>query len=172
LGGIGLVFTVYGFRVAFISYNGECMEGFGMKKKSIFIGIDPGQSNGYAIRHDGVLKLRTLKLYELFEELNSIAGLRAEILVHVENPNLWTYFKNSARADDRLQGAGSVKGTYSHIAEFLKDRDIDFVGLRPDKARNAYGEAKNRELFNKVTGYTGVCSTHARDAAMLIVNCK
>ena len=142
-----------------------------MKKKySIYIGIDPGQANGFAIKKDGVLKLRTLKLYELFEEIDSIAGLRAEILVHIENPNLWTYFKNSTRAADRLQGAGSVKGTYSHITEFLEARGIDFVGLRPDKNRNAYGEAKNRELFNKMTGYTGMCSTHARDAAMLIVN--
>jgi hypothetical protein len=141
-------------------------------KKTIFIGIDPGQSNGFALKKGEKYILETFKLFELFEEFDRLQPFYNEILVYIENPNLWTYFKSSPNASDRLQGAGNVKGTYSHIEAYLKDRKIDYVGLRPDKTRNSYGEAKNRELFNKLTGYTGMCSTHARDAAMLVVNCK
>ena len=142
-------------------------------KKTVFIGIDPGQANGFAIKINNKLELHTFKLYELFETINDLLELNKaeQIQVFIENPNLWTNFKNSPNASDRLQGAGNVKGTYSHIEAYLKSRNIDYVGLRPDKTRNSYGEAKNRELFNKVTGYTGVCTTHARDAAMLIVKC-
>lgn len=143
-----------------------------MKNKKIFIGIDPGQANGFAIKQDGKLNLETFKLYQLFECIDSMKSLHKEIQVFIENPNLWTNFKNSPDAASRLQGAGSVKGTYAHIAEYLTDRNIDFVGCRPDKTRNGYGAAKNIEVFQKLTGYTKRCSEHARVAAMLIAGCK
>lgn len=137
--------------------------------KTIFIGIDPGQANGFAIRKDGELRLYTLKLYEVFEELNSLVGLRKQVVVYIENPNLWTKFKKDDNAKARAQGAGNVKGTYSHIVAYLKAVGFDFVPVMPNKYRNAFGEAKNRGLFEQATGYTKPCSTHARDAAMLIV---
>ena len=145
-----------------------------MKNKKIFIGIDPGQSNGFAIRAYGALQLYTLKLYELFEKIEDVLELHSvdQIQVFIENPNLWTNFKNSPDAASRLQGAGSVKGTYAHIAEYLTDRNIDFVGCRPDKTRNSYGAAKNIEVFQELTGYTKRCSEHARVAAMLIAGCR
>lgn len=142
--------------------------------QKILIGIDPGQKNGFAILKEGNLELKTLKLYELFFKIDDMLKNKGEayLQVYIENPNLWHNFKNSPNAADRLQGAGSVKGTFAHITEFLTDRNINWVGLRPDKQRNALGEHSNRDLFNKITGYTGACSTHARDAAMLIINMK
>lgn len=136
--------------------------------KKIIIGIDPGQSNGFAIWQDGKLNLETFKLYQLFECIEALKPLHSEIQVYIENPHLMHYFKTDARAELRQQGAGNVKGTFTHITTYLDARNITWVGLRPNKVSNSYGEAKNRDLFNKITGYTGLCSTHARDAAMLI----
>lgn len=137
-------------------------------KKSIIIGIDPGQSNGFAIWQDDTLKLHTFKLFELFECIEALKPQHSKIQVLIENPHLMHYFKSDARADLRQQGAGNVKGTFTHITAYLDARNISWVGLRPNKKANTLGEAKNREAFNKITGYNGMCSTHARDAAMLI----
>lgn len=134
----------------------------------LLIGIDPGRNTGFAAYNPDKrsLTLRTLKIHQAFEQVNELNKF-FHLTVVIEDPNLWTHFSvKDKKARARLQGAGSVKRDYSAWVDFLKDRGIPYRAVRPDKNRNAY--AYDKQLFQKITGYTETCSEHARVAAMLV----
>lgn len=138
------------------------------KIRKIKIGIDPGVNTGFAV-FDLVTKELELYTFKIHEAFDKIRELKSNIVsVVVENPNLWTHFGNSKDAAAKKQGAGSVKRDYSAWSDFLESEKIEFLGLRPDKNRNAY--AYNKDLFFRTTNYTKRCSEHARVAAMLVFN--
>lgn len=135
--------------------------------KKLLIGVDPGTHTGiatYDIENNSLI-LSTMKLHEAFRQIAKMNQFW-DLEVVIENPNLWTHFKDTKEAKAKLQGAGSVKRDYSAWVEFLNDYGIPFTGVRPDKTRNSY--AKNQTLFQKITGYTKRCSEHARVAALLV----
>lgn len=131
------------------------------------VGIDPGVKTGLAIFNPKAreLNLKTVKLFEGFEQVKGLRDLFV-IDVVIENPNLWTHFRDHAEARAKLQGAGSVKRDYSAWVEFFEAYGIPYKSVRPDKQRNAI--ATNEQLFKKITGYTGRSSEHARVAGMLV----
>lgn len=135
--------------------------------KKVSIGIDPGRNTGFAVfNHERRgLNLRTYKIHEAFLEIVKMLQF-FDVDVVIENPNLWTRFRDSKEAGARLQGAGSVKRDYSAWVDFLEGFNIPYKSLRPDKTRNSI--ATDINLFQKITGYTGRCSQHARVAAMLV----
>jgi hypothetical protein len=137
------------------------------KKFKYIVGIDPGRKTGLAV-YNTETKLLTLDTCKLHQAFWRVAGLKQlfDIEVVIENPNLWTHFKNTAAAKAKLQGAGSVKRDYSAWTDFLEDYDIPYKAVRPDKTRNSY--AYDTELFVRLTGYKKKCSEHARVAAMLV----
>lgn len=134
--------------------------------KQIFIGIDPGVNTGFAIYNKSTkaLQLYTLKLHKAFDMVRQLKSEIAEVVI--EDPNLWTHFKDSKQAKSKLQGAGSVKRDFKAWNDFLQDEDISFSRRRPDKYRNKL--ATDKDLFTRTTGYTKKCSEHSRVAAMLI----
>lgn len=136
-------------------------------RKKLFIGLDPGVSTGFAIYDpsDKSLQLFTFALHEAFAKVTELKGDN-DVQVVIENPNLWTYFKDKTKAKARLQGAGSVKRDYSAWKAFLEDNKIPYRSVRPDKTRNAY--ALDASLFGKITGYQKRSSGHARVAGMLV----
>jgi hypothetical protein len=133
----------------------------------LFVGIDPGVNTGLAVwdKEGKKLDLKTVKLHQGFDIVRSLkANIKSVV---IENPNLWNYFTDSKAARARLQGAGSVKRDFKAWQDFLADEGIPFHAVRPDKRRNAL--ATNKDHFQRITGYTGKSSEHARVAAMLIV---
>jgi hypothetical protein len=134
----------------------------------ITIGIDPGRNTGYAVYNHGernLSTLETLKIHQAFERILYL-NETCSVDVVIENPNLWTYFKDSKEARAKLQGAGSIKRDYSAWIDFLEDYSIPYKSVRPDKTRNKL--ATDINLFQKITGYKEKCSQHARVAAMLV----
>jgi hypothetical protein len=133
----------------------------------ILIGIDPGKHTGLAFFDPDkkTLTLSTVKIHQAFEEVLKMQQF-VDIEVTIEDPNLWTHFKNTVEAKAKLQGAGSIKRDYSAWVDFLEDKKIPFKSVRPDKTRNKM--AKRAVLFKRVTNYKLRCSEHARVAAMLV----
>lgn len=135
--------------------------------KKLLIGIDPGRNTGFATFNpeERKLDLYTLKLHDAFFQIDKLHDC-FDLEVAIENPNLWTHFKDNKAAKAKLQGAGSVKRDYSAWADFLDDYKIPYRAVRPDKTRNGY--AVDAALFAKITGYTKKSSEHARVAALLV----
>lgn len=136
-------------------------------RKKLFIGIDPGVSTGFAVCDpaEKSLVLSTILLHEGFEEVKRLNESH-DLVVVIEDPNLWTYFKGTKNAKARLQGAGSVKRDYSAWRDFLTSLKIPFKAVQPNKTRNAW--ADDPALFRKLTGYAKKSSKHARVAALLV----
>lgn len=134
------------------------------------IGIDPGTHTGLAVRNleTDELQLFTMKIHTA---LDFVRERKEEIKVLViENPNLWTYFKDTKNARSRLQGTGSIKRDFSIWEYFLTEHKIKFRTTRPDKQRNQLAE--HTEIFARMTGYKERSSHHARVAALLIEGVK
>ncbi len=137
--------------------------------KYLVIGIDPGVKTGIAFwntlnkRFDS---LHTVMLHEGFRLVESHKASISHIVI--EDPTLWTYHGQHYNAAKKLQGAGSIKRDLKAWVDFLTDLGVKFNRVRPDKKRNAISD--NSTLFKQITNYGSRCSTHARDAAMLVVN--
>lgn len=133
--------------------------------KLLILGIDPGVKTGLAIwnKETAKLELLTIKIHQGFDMLREIKN---EIgIVIIENPNLWTHFKNSKEAKAKLQGAGSIKRDFKIWTDFLDDEGIPYRAVRPDKNRNAL--AVDEKKFKQITGYTERSSEHARVAGLM-----
>jgi hypothetical protein len=133
----------------------------------ILIGVDPGRHTGLAFFDPDkkTFTLSTLKIHQAFEEVLKMQQF-VDVEVTIENPNLWTHFKDTHGTMGKVMGAGSIKRDYSAWVDFLEDKKIPFKSVRPDKTRNKL--AKRAVLFKRITNYKLRCSEHARVAAMLV----
>ncbi len=130
----------------------------------IIVGIDPGIKSGYAALNKSTHKLievQTLKLFELFEALNSCPKDRTT--VYIENPNTYIPFGGKKIAAQQ-QGAGAVKQTFKHIIEFLEDRKLKYITTKLQGTL----KKKKADWFKEQTGWEGSTNEHGRDAALLI----
>lgn len=136
-------------------------------KYIFYIGIDPGVNTGVAVYapKSGELLLYTMKIHEAMEligdlrrRLRSVDGL----LVRFEDARQRNWFGKAGR--EQLQGAGSIKRDCKIWEDWLKDKEIPFEMVAPKNNRTKLGA----EQFAKLTGYSGRCSEHSRDAAMLV----
>lgn len=143
----------------------------GTTKKEIYIGIDPGIVSGLAIWHHRSTSkyfqyIKSCKLFELFEHLARYEGIKETVLVRIENPNTWVPFRGSNPEENkaRLMGAGGVKQTYKHIAEYLEYLGLEYAEVK------VYGTKKKVDTpeFKKITGWEKPTNEHGRDAAMLV----
>jgi hypothetical protein len=133
----------------------------------LLIAIDPGVNTGLAILRmpEKQLTLWTVKIHRAFEIVLEMQ-LMHDIEVTIENPNLWTRFKDTHGIPGKLMGAGSIKRDYKAWVDFLEDHKIKYKAVRPDKTRNKM--AKQHVLFKRITNYKLRCSEHARVAALLV----
>lgn len=135
----------------------------------VFIGIDPGANIGFAIWNpaknifDCVQTIRTglCTLFEEFEEAVLKYG-HDEIYVVVEDARL-----RSGNDRSRLQGVGSVRSVCREIENYLKKNTIAYLMVKP-LTGSAKAVKKDPKLFRAITGFRGITSEHARDAAMLV----
>ena len=133
----------------------------------IYIGIDTGVNTGIAIWNQAdrrLLRVETMKIHEamkLVELYIKISG-KDEIVVRFEDARLRKWFGKSGR--EQLQGAGSIRRDCTIWNDFLDDLGIEYKAVAPKDNRTKL----SADTFNKITGWKGRTSEHARDAAMLI----
>ncbi len=139
--------------------------------KHITIGIDTGVNTGFAV-WDCVEKkfdrIDTLQLHNALFEVKCYFD-SAEICikkVRVEDARKWIFGHDSNKF--KLQGVGSVKRDAKIWEDFLIDYNIPFEMVRPNKGITKWKSAD----FKARIGWSGVTTTHSRDAAMLVVNSR
>jgi len=129
-----------------------------------FIGIDPGVNTGVALsckaRLRDVLTMSAVEAEQYVLKERDIEPL--DLIVVFEDARLRKWFGNAGR--EVLQGAGSIKRDCGRWEEFLSFHNIHFMARAPQKG----GTKMDAERFNKLTGWTGRTSEHARDAALLV----
>lgn len=135
----------------------------------IYIGIDPGVYTGYAVYDPAAKTLRELNTLTIDVAAARVLELSAAgpVKVYFEDARQRTWFERERNNSDyrgKLMGAGAVKRDSKIWEDFLTNRGIPYVMVAPK--HNATKMSRN--LFEKVTGWHGRCSEHARDAAMLV----
>jgi len=131
--------------------------------KIIVIGIDPGVNTGIAVYNRSIKKieeLRTMQLHDAFELILSYRSLIKLVRIEDARKRKWL----GPNADEKQQGAGSVKRDCKAWEDFLIAKGIPFELVPPGKARTKI----HAKYFNQLTGWTKVTSNHARDAGMLV----
>lgn len=133
---------------------------------ALFVGLDTGTHTGFAVWDKGkkqLIELSTLKIHRAMERVRELS-VSDEIVVYFEDARLRTWFGNAGR--EALQGAGSVKRDCSIWEDFLTDLGVEFHPVAPKNNATKL----NATFFEKITGWKGRTSEHARDAAMLVFN--
>lgn len=135
-------------------------------KTPMLIGIDPGINTGMAIKPEGTLILKTVKIHQAFSMIINYSK-DFDITVYCEDARQrkW-YGKNAAL---KQQGAGAAKIQCTIWNDFLEDmlktgRILNYFMVHPIRG----GTKVNDAIFRQISGYSGRCSEHARDAYMLI----
>ena len=136
----------------------------------IYIGIDTGVHTGIAVwdseRKEFVM-VDTLKIHEALQIVSSYAYKDIPLCVRFEDARQRKWIpmsKNMTAELGRAQGAGYVKAHCQIWEDFLTDSRIPFEAIAP--RRNV--TKLSAEQFERITGYKGRTSGHARDAAMLV----
>jgi hypothetical protein len=131
----------------------------------IVIGIDPGAVTGLAVWDAKERRLRDVNSMPIHEAMREVdaerraGGLR---MVVFEDARLRSWFGAAGR--EKLQGAGSIKRDCAIWADYLADIGVPFKQVKPQKGATKW----TAERFRQMTGWTGRCNEHARDAALLV----
>ena len=136
----------------------------------IYIGIDTGVHTGIAVWDSEKRKfvyLDTLKIHEALQIVSTYAYKDVPLCVSFEDARQrkWIPFAKNMTAElGRAQAARDIKAHWQICDDFLRDKDIPFEMIAP--RRNV--TKLSAEQFERITGYKGRTSGHARDAAMLV----
>lgn len=138
----------------------------------IWIGIDPGTKTGLAVwndKHKKLTDLQTLSIHRAFEVVKKYQeradeeGVTLYVVFEDARQRTW-YGDTRKQTTAKLQGAGSIKRDCSIWEDFLTDYGIRFQAVSPTKGTTKW----SKEYFEKVTGWKGRTTDHARDAAVLV----
>jgi hypothetical protein len=145
---------------------------YAMRRHYWMVGIDTGVKTGICVyrRYDQTFDvLETTKIHTAMERVKfyhttfEVSG----VFVRVEDARLRKFipYQDSEKAErGRREGAGYVKRDAVIWQDFLTDLGVDFEMVAPkDNVTKMSVEA-----FKAMTGYTGITSQHARDAAALV----
>lgn len=135
---------------------------------AILIGIDTGTNTGLAVwdsRRRGFLEVKTYKIHQAMQRVMDFSLIAEKeettLKVYFEDARLRKWYTGGA---EKKQGAGSIKRDAVIWQDFLTDLGIEFSSVAPHK-----GMTKLKpEYFERLTGWKGRTSHHARDAAMLV----
>jgi hypothetical protein len=134
----------------------------------IILGIDPGVNTGFASIQDGIfIDVLTIKVHKLIIYLSKIEN-KKNLIVYMEDARKRKWF--GERSNVNKQGAGSIKRDCKIIEDCCNDLGIEIILIDPKDQRGLTKLTKAE--FKKITGWIGVTSVHARDAAMLIFGRK
>lgn len=130
----------------------------------IYVGIDAGTKTGVALyyKNHKSLELYTITIYDAISKVIELSKSHS-IYVIIEDARQRKYYGDNA-GTKALQGVGSIKRDCTIWEETMQSKGIDFIMVHPIKG----GTKLDVNLFKKITGYSNRCSSHARDAAMLV----
>jgi len=130
----------------------------------IYVGIDAGTKTGVALyyKNHKSLELYTITIYDAITKVIELSKSHS-IYVIIEDARQRKYYGDNA-GTQALQGVGSIKRDCTIWEETMQSKGIDFIMVHPIKG----GTKLDVNLFKKITGYSNRCSSHARDAAMLV----
>lgn len=137
------------------------------KRKEIptcVIGIDPGTNTGCAVCYLG--NLHTVDTIDIFtalrlcEQLHKAYGY--SLFVRFEDARLRKWFGKSG--PEKWKGAGSIMRDCAIWEETLTALGIPFEKVAPKDVKET-----TSEQFQKLTGWKGRTSIHAREAAWLVL---
>lgn len=145
-------------------------------KVNVYIGIDTGVHTGIAIWNSSLKKFTKLLTLDFWGCINLLELEKVvndnNFMVYIEDPTQnKPIFKNKLVGKEVAsqlkiaQNVGSVKRETSLMIEWMRDNDIAHIAVKPTKKTLSKLTSEN---FQHYTGYLGVCSQHARDAAMLV----
>lgn len=140
------------------------------RKYDYYVGIDTGVNTGYAIWESAAkrfIMLRTVPIHEAMRRIEHWATLsddqrNRKTFIRVEDARK-AVFDRSKEAH-KLRGAGSVMRDAKIWEDYLASIGADFEMVRPNGRLTKMAE----DQFARTTGWTEPCSSHARDAAMLV----
>lgn len=145
------------------------------------IGLDPGVKTGFCLYDNTarkIVKLCTLEFWEVFDiisQLNDsyITGIKRLKFV-IENPalNKPTFNKEGGNTALKMQkiaqNVGYNKREAMLLIEGIRRLGYEVKEVVPSK-KSAYKGKITKQFFNKLSGWTGSSSQHARDAGMLVI---
>ena len=132
----------------------------------MLVGIDTGVKTGISVydpQAKALIQCRTTGIIKAMDEVRRMIEDGYIVTVYYEDARKRKWIpKGTGR--ERLQGAGSVKRDASFWQEFCDVYGIKGIPVAP-KDNMTKLDAKT---FEKVTGWKGKTSTHARDSGMII----
>ena len=140
-------------------------------KATYYIVIDCGVKTGLCVwstRFKEIKLIETLSIHKAMDEVKRWHNQAGDIFVRIEDARLRTwipYQKTESAERGHREGAGSVKRDAKIWEDFLTDNGILFELVAPKRNKTKVDAG----YFNRLTGYAGRTSEHARDAAMLVV---
>lgn len=144
----------------------------------IYIGIDTGVHTGLAVWNSKGRTFEELQTTTIHRAMDIVRSYKARtqsagerLFVRVEDPRQrhWFGTDRMSREEERkrLQGVGSVKRDASIWDDFLKDMDIGYEMVAPERSITKL----THEAFCSLTGCKKRTNEHMRDAAMLVFGC-
>ena len=135
----------------------------------MYIGIDPGVNTGLAVWDTGIRDFRVVCTYGIVEALHETRewaeNWNTTLVVEDARKRQWLpREKNLSEYRGKLMGAGSIKRDCEIWEEFAALYGIPIQFIPPRKGLTKW----DAETFNKMTGWKGRTSNHARDAALLV----
>ena len=135
------------------------------------IGIDPGVNTGFAVWDRQELRFLRVETLTIVDALMAALDYRGNAgddpVVIFEDARLRKWLpreRNLSEYRGKLMGAGSVKRDCEIWETFCIREGITYKALPPRKGLTKW----DAEQFNKMTGWTGRTSNHARDVALLV----
>ncbi len=152
--------------------TGQNVRIVGLKLDLRIVGIDPGVKTGFAewiIPSTGQGVLRHVDTLRIDQAMARIICSPVPALVVFEDARKRKFFNAERDARQRLkpgvrEGVGSVKRDCGIWEDFLRAQNIPFVAQPPKVGMTK----RTHEQFERMTGWSGRTSEHARDAAMLV----
>lgn len=134
--------------------------------KRYCIGVDPGRNTGVAVydrQTDDIILARTVGFWALFREvLSHYPPDQADVIVEDARLNKPTFAKENDAGDRKREkisrNVGSVQAESRLIIEGLRLMGYNVKAIRP------LGEKWDARTVERITGYSGRISEHARDA--------
>ena len=142
------------------------------RKYEWYIGIDTGVNTGWAVwnaHQRKFLDIRTTAIHTAMLWAATWAGMTDDagnrnVFFRVEDARLATAKRHGDR--HKLRGAGSVMRDAKMWEDYLKSIGADFEMVRPNPLITKLTD----EQFARTTGWLEKCSSHGRDAGMLVFN--
>jgi hypothetical protein len=128
------------------------------------VGIDPGVQTGFAVRSvdKGIIRMECLKIHNAMD-LILYYQHRGDSFVFVEDARLVKNYHPGNKNIGRLQGVGSVKRDAGIWEDFLKEKGVSFLMIKPVSQNTKW----SAEKFKKMTGWSKRTNNHTRDAGVL-----